>query len=189
VLPPLIDKMKASHPDVTISMREIDSVEAVPLLQSGDIDLAFARLEGELGSGIKSMPLREDRLAVALPKDHPLASRSRIRLSSLSEEDFVMFYRRVSPGYFDSLVTACRMAGFSPRIVHEVGSVASQVAFVGCGQGVALIPSAMKKMAPDTAVVRPLTDKLRVVTTAVAWNTVRDNPAVEAAVTALELLE
>ena len=189
VLPPLIDKMKASHPDVTISMREIDSVEAVPLLQSGDIDLAFARLEGELGSGIKSMPLREDRLAVALPKDHPLASRSRIRLSSLSEEDFVMFYRRVSPGYFDSLVAACRTAGFSPRIVHEVGSVASQVAFVGCGQGVALIPSAMKKMAPDTAVVRPLTDKLRVVTTAVAWNTVRDNPAVEAAVTALELLE
>lgn len=189
VLPPLIDKMKASHPDVTISMREIDSVEAVPLLQSGDIDLAFARLEGELGSGIKSMPLLEDRLAVALPKDHPLASRSRIRLSSLSEEDFVMFYRRVSPGYFDSLVTACRIAGFSPRIVHEVGSVASQVAFVGCGQGVALIPSAMKKMAPDTAVVRPLTDKLRVVTTAVAWNTVRDNPAVEAAVAALELLE
>lgn len=185
VLPSLIEKMKATHPDVTISMREIDSVEAVPLLQSGDIDLAFARLEGELGSGIKTLPLREDRLAVALHKEHTLAARSRIRLASLAEEDFVMFYRRVSPNYFDSLVTACRNAGFSPRIVHEVGSVASQVAFVSCGQGVALIPATMKKMTPETVIVRPLTEKFCIVTTAVAWNTTRDNPAVEAAVAAL----
>ena len=186
VLPPLIERMRATHPDVTISMREIDSVEAVPLLQSGDIDLAFARLEGDLGSGIKSIPLREDRLAVALPRAHPLAARSRIRLVSLAEEDFVMCYRRVSPSYFDSLVTACRNAGFSPRIVHEVGSVASQIAFVGCGQGVALIPAAMKKMALETVVVRPLTENLSVVTTAVAWNTARVNPSVEAAVAALQ---
>jgi DNA-binding transcriptional LysR family regulator len=186
VLPPLIESMKAVHPDVTISMREIDSVEAVPLLQSGDIDLAFARLEGDLGTGIKSFPLREDRLAVALPQTHPLAAKSRIRLATLAEEDFVMFYRRVSPGYFDSLVTACRNAGFSPRIVHEVSSVASQVAFVGCGQGVALIPSAMKKMAPETVIVRPLTEKLSVVTTAVAWNATRGNPLVDFAVAALQ---
>ena len=66
VLPSLIVKMKATHPDVTISMREIDSVEAVPLLRAVDIDIAFARLEGELGDGIQSLPLREDRLAVAL---------------------------------------------------------------------------------------------------------------------------
>jgi DNA-binding transcriptional LysR family regulator len=185
VLPPLIEKLKTTHPSVTVSMREIDSVEAVPLLQSGDIDLAFARLEGDLGTGIEAFPLREDRLAVVLPKVHPLAARSRIRLASLAEEGFVMFYRRVSPGYFDSLVTACRNAGFSPRIVHEVSSVASQVAFVGCGQGVALVPFAMKKMAPETAVVRPLSDKLSVVTTAVAWNAARDNPLVKAAVVAL----
>jgi DNA-binding transcriptional LysR family regulator len=185
VLPPLIEKMKVAHPDVMIAMREIDSVEAVPLLQSGDIDLAFARLEGDLGSGIKTLPLQEDRLAVALHKAHPLAARSRLRLASLAEEDFVMFYRRVSPNYFDSLVSACRNAGFSPRIVHEVGSVASQVAFVGCGQGVALIPAAMKKMTSETVVVRPLTEKFGIVTTAVAWNTARDNPSVEAAVAAL----
>ena len=186
VLPPLIEKMKTTHPDMTISMREIDSVEAVPLLQAGDIDLAFARLEGDLGSGIESMPLREDRLAVALPKEHRQSARSRIRLASLAEEDFVMFHRRVSPSYFDGLVTACNNAGFSPRIVHEVGSVVSQVAFVGCGQGVALIPSALKRMAPRTVVVRPLAEKLSVVTTAAAWNAARDDPSVAAAVLALQ---
>lgn len=186
VLPSLMEKMKATYPDVTISMREIDSVEAVPLLQSGDIDLAFARLEGDLGAGITSIPLREDRLAVALPQLHPYAKRSRIRLASLAGEDFVMFYRRVSPGYFDSLLTACRSAGFSPRIVHEVSSLASQIAFVGCGQGLALIPYAMKKFAPDTVVVRHLTEKISVVTTAVAWKSARENPLLKAAVATLQ---
>ena len=186
VLPSLIVKMKATHPDVTISMREIDSVEAAPLLQAGDIDIAFARLEGELGDGIQSLPLREDRLAVALPKEHHLAERTRIPLTSLAQEDFVMFYRRVSPSYFDSLVSACRDAGFAPRVVHEVSSVASQIAFVGCGQGVALIPAAMKKMASETCVVRPLAEKISIITTAVAWNQAQDNPLVDAAIAAIK---
>lgn len=175
VLPPLIAQIKASHPDVTVSMKEINSVDAIPALESGDIDLAFARLEGDLGPRIISIPMREDRLAVALPKEHPLAGKSRIRLASLAGEDFVMFFRKVSPGYFDSLVAACHDAGFSPRIVHEVSSVVSQVAFVGCGQGIALVPSAIRKLAPDTVIVRPLTREISVVTAAAAWNAAREN--------------
>ncbi len=186
VLPPLVARLKTAYPEVTVAMREIDSVDAVPLLQSGDIDLAFARLEGELGAGIKSMPLRADRLAVALPGAHPLAGKSRIRLAALAGEDFVMFYRRVSPGYFDSLIALCRDAGFSPRIVHEVSSVTSQVAYVGCGQGIALVPASMKKLAPDTVVVRPLAEKTSVVTTAVAWSTATANPLIAAVIGALQ---
>ncbi|MEW6514125.1 MAG: LysR family transcriptional regulator [Pseudomonadota bacterium] len=180
VLPPLLAKFKRSYPDVTLSMREIDSAEAIPLLRSGDIDLAFARLDGELGGGIRSLPLREDRLAVALHKEHPLAGKARISLATLAGEEYVMFHRHVSPGYFDNLMAACRQADFSPRIVHEVNSVTSQLAFVGCGQGIALVPSAMRKLAPDTVVIRPLAEKTGVVTTAVAWNSARDNPLVTA---------
>lgn len=186
VLPPLVARLKTAYPDVTVAMREIDSVDAAPLLLSGDIDLAFARIEGDLGAGIRSMPLREDRLAVALPGGHPLAGKSRIRLAALAAEDFVMFYRRVSPGYFDSLITLCRDAGFSPRIVHEVSSVASQVAYVGCGQGIALVPASMKKLAPETVVVRPLAEKTSVVTIAVAWSTATANPLIAAVIGALQ---
>jgi DNA-binding transcriptional LysR family regulator len=181
VLPRLISQLKAQHPDVTVSIKEIDSVEAVPLMQAGDIDLAFARLEGEIGAGVKSHPLRADRLAVALPREHALAAKSRIPLAALAGEDFVMFFRRVSPNYLDSLMACCHGAGFSPRIVHEVSSVMSQIAFVACGQGVALVPLSLKKLAPEGAVIRPLSDKLEVVTMAVAWNSDRMNPLTEAA--------
>ncbi|SFL68518.1 LysR family transcriptional regulator [Pseudomonas sp. NFACC46-3] len=179
VLPGLIEQLKTEHPYLTVSVREIDSVEAVPALEAGDIDLAFARLDGDLGHSIRSLPLREDRLVVALPSDHPLASRTRISLSSLSTEPLVMFSRKVSPVYFDNLIATCRASGFSPRVLHEVRSVASQIAFVSYGQGIALVPASLKKMAPQNVVFRPLSQKLNVVTTAVAWNAGRLNPLVE----------
>ena len=178
VLPGLIDQLKQQYPHLTVSVREIDSVEALPALEAGDIDLAFARLDGDLGPAIQSLPVREDRLMVALPSDHPLAARSRISLSSLASEPLVMFSRKVSPVYFDNLIATCRASGFSPRVLHEVRSVASQIAFVSCGQGIALVPAALKKLAPDNVVLRALTQKLNVVTTAVAWNTERPNPLV-----------
>lgn len=179
VLPGLIEQLKHAYPQLTVSVREIDSVEAVPALESGDIDLAFARLDGDLGHTIRSLPLLEDRLMVALPGDHPLASRTRISLASLANEPLVMFSRKVSPVYFDNLIATCRASGFSPRVLHEVRSVASQIAFVSYGQGIALVPAALKKLAPDNVVFRPLSQKLNVVTTAVAWNAERSNPLVE----------
>ncbi|MGN7743289.1 LysR family transcriptional regulator [Pseudomonas sp. 22526] len=179
VLPALIEKLKARYPQLTVSVREIDSVEAIPALEAGDIDLAFARLEGDLGSSVRSIPLTEDRLAVALPSDHPLAARSRISLASLAGEPLVLSARKVSPMYFDNLIATCRDSGFSPRVLHEVRSVASQIAFVSCGQGIALVPASLKKVAPSNVVLRPLSQRLNVVTTALAWNPTRTNPLVE----------
>lgn len=185
VLPPLVERLKSEYPQLTISVKEIDSAEAVPALEAGDIDLAFARLEGELGGTIQSLPLAQDRLAVAMPRNHAMADVPRIRLAALAEEDFVMFSRQVSPVYFDSLVASCRSNGFSPRILHEVRSVASQVAFVGCGQGIALVPASLKKLAPENVVFRPLKENLSVVTTAIAWDAARENPLVAAVTNAL----
>ncbi len=182
VLPDIIAKLKSEYPQLTVSVREIDSADAVPSLLAGEIDLAFARLEGDLGETVRALPLIQERLAVALPRTHPYAEKPRISLASLAEEDFVMFARRVSPVYFDHLIASCQARGFSPRIVHEVSSVASQIAFVGCGQGIALVPAILKKLAPENVVVRPLQERLDVVTTAIAWNTTRSNPLVDAVI-------
>ncbi|GAB7531129.1 LysR family transcriptional regulator [Pseudomonas sp. 3A(2025)] len=189
VLPGVIERFKLEHPHITVSVREIDSVEAVPALEAGDIDLAFARLDGDLGKAIEWRPLTEERLMVALPADHPLASRSRIGLESLANEPLVMFARKVSPLYFDNIIATCRANGFSPRVLHEVRSVASQIAFVSCGQGIALVPAAMKKLAPGNVVLRALTQNISVVTTTIAWNRERANPLVEALVSQISAID
>lgn len=185
-VPPLLNELRRAHPHLTVFVREIDSAEAVPGLTEGKLDLAFVRIDGEVGAGIAALPLTEDRLAVALPKDHKLAALSRVRLQSLAAEQLVMSSRQVSPVYFDMLAAVCRSHGFAPRVLHEVRSVASQVAYVSCGQGVALVPASMKKLAPDNVVVRPLREKVMVVTAALAWNTERHHPLVDVAVAWLQ---
>lgn len=181
-VPALLQALRQSHPRLTVLVQEIDSVEAVPRLQAGELDLAFVRLDGEIGGGIATLPLTEDRLAVALPKDHALAALPRVRLGSLANEQLVMSARQVSPVYFDMLTAVCRAHGFAPRITHEVRSVTAQIAYVGCGQGVALVPASMRRLAPENVVVRPLRERVIVVTAALAWNTERHHPLVDVAV-------
>jgi DNA-binding transcriptional LysR family regulator len=185
ILPPYLDRLRALHPRLTIAVREIDSAEAIPALLDGDVDLAFARLQGELGESIDSITLANDRLAVALPVSHRLAGSTRIKLRSLADEAFIMFARRVSPVYFDGIIAVCREHGFSPRILHDVRSVAAQVAFVGCGQGIALVPAGLRRLAPENVVIKALAEKVEVVTNAAAWSTKRVNPSLTIALEVL----
>ncbi|MET0529374.1 MAG: LysR family transcriptional regulator [Microvirga sp.] len=179
-IPPLVAALRAMHPSLTVAIREIDSVEAVPALEAGDIDLAFARLEGVLGPTIQSRPVAQDRLAVVLPEGHRLTAMTEVPLALLAQEDFAMFARRSSPVYFDRVLAACRAGGFSPRILHEVRSVASQIAFVGCGQGIALVPSGAERLAPASVVFRPLAERVEIVATALVWSTAHHNPLIDA---------
>jgi hypothetical protein len=64
--------------------------------------------------------------------------------------------------------------------------VATQVASVGCGQGIALVPAALRRMAPDNVLFKPLTRAVEVVTTAAAWRRDSSNPAVALAVAVLQ---
>jgi len=175
VLPAAIDRFRQTHPGVTVAVKEIDSVDAVAMLRRGDVDLAIARLEVIGDEDTMTTALKQDRLAVAMPKSHPMAGLPRVRLAMLTDEKFIMFARDVSPDSFDSLTAACRANGFTPRIVHMVRSVVSQVAFVGCGQGIALVPASMRRMAPENVVIKPLKESVKVVTAAVAWSRNRPN--------------
>ena len=58
-------------------------------------------------------------------------------MSELADESLVLFPRRISPHYFDIIVAACRNAGFSPRVLHEIGSVVSLAAGIGYAHWVA----------------------------------------------------
>jgi len=177
-VPPLLNKLKQRFPELTVFVQEIDSVEAIPALENGELDIAFVRLDGETKSGIETLNLTEDRLAVALPISHPLATHTEIAIAKLEPEQIVMSSRKVSPIYFDMLVSACRKHGFSPRILHEVRSISSQIAYVSCGQGVALVPKGVEKLTPQNVVVKPLKEKIMIVTSAMAWNSNRYHPLI-----------
>lgn len=177
-IPPLLDMLAIHYPEITVYVKEIDSSEAIHSLQTGELDVAFVRLDEMTNSGVETKILSEDVLGVALPLDHKLNNSSPVSIYELISENFVMSSRRVSPVYFDRLVSICRKHGFSPRIQHEVKSISSQIAYVGCGQGIALVPMGMSKLVPKNVIVKPLSENVTIVTSAMAWNNQRHNPMV-----------
>ncbi|WP_093200131.1 LysR family transcriptional regulator [Variovorax sp. YR750] len=179
LLPTLIAQVKVAMPDVKLAVIEIDSAEALTALGDGTIDIAFARMEGETGAAISTRPLLTEQLGVALPPWHALARQPVVSMRDLADEEFIMFPRRVSPSFFDGIVSACHSHGFTPRILHETRSVASQIALVGCSQGVALVPLGLQNIGGDTVVVRPLREEVSLVTIAVAWSNRVPDPMIE----------
>lgn len=172
ILPALIPRFRATHPDVVLFLQELDTAEAVSGLAQGTIDVAFVRIERG-NEHIEVRPLRRETFAVALPRNHRLAALEEVSLQDLAAEPFVMPLRGVSDQYYDQLLEACRQAGFTPRIAHQSKSIQSQVGFVACGLGVALVPRTHRLGQTGHVVLVPIRDDIPMTEMAVAWSKVR----------------
>lgn len=188
IIPQWMRKLHQIVPDLTVSIHEIDSMEAAPGLLDGAFDMAFYRLEGNPVNGLDAFPVTYEKLWTAVPADHPFAEATSIALSSIADSPVVMPSRKVSPVYFDSIISGCKRHGLNPRILHEVRSISSQLAYVSCGQGLALVPGSMKRLAPENVRVIPLIEDISIVTTAVAWPTNKHAPLTDHAVDVLREL-
>ena len=180
-LPPLVRALQAARPDVVVSVRELDTNEALEALRSGDIDVALARLDRELFP-IRLVPAAPDWLVAALPASDPLAASASIDLAAFDGRPMVVLPRAISPAYSDSCTNACLAAGFSPLGAREVTSALAQLALVAAGLGVALVSGGMARLAPQGVVFRPLRVPVATVGVALAWNVERESEVAQALV-------
>jgi DNA-binding transcriptional LysR family regulator len=141
LMPLAIAAFRAAHPDVTLSLVEGEPEQLAPRLRDGEFDLGLIfefEGSGELGPGIRSAPLFEDPMKLALPKGHRLSGRDRITLEDLSEEAWVQTSE--ASACARHVVRICRDAGFEPRVSFESDDYLTVQGLVAAGVGVALIP-------------------------------------------------
>ncbi len=172
IMPRLTRIAKQRYPHLSLSLSEMDSASALSAVQNGAIDIALARFDQPV-SALEIRPIVKDHLVVVLPIDHRLTKHDRVALAELADENLVLSPRRVSPSFFDQVVSACREVGFSPRVVYEVRSAVSQIAFVGCADAIGMVPSRSMRFGGGDVVFRPLVEKIEVVTVAAAWDPTR----------------
>ena len=111
VMPRLMRTAKRIYPQLSLSVMEARSDEALSAVQRGEADIAFARFDDRIAS-LEVRPIVYDHLVLVLPVDHPLTQRNRVGLAEPADENFVLFPRRSSPSFFDQITSACRGAGF-----------------------------------------------------------------------------
>jgi DNA-binding transcriptional LysR family regulator len=148
------------NPRVRVALRNMSTVQQIEAIREGRIHAGF------LVPPVDDPALAFERvihqqIAVALPREHPLAGRGYVPLSALAAERHIMFARYLAPPFFDAIVAACRDAGFKLNVVHEVDNVNTACALVAAGLGVCFVPAGMGERRSTAIQVRPLRPRLR----------------------------
>jgi DNA-binding transcriptional LysR family regulator len=99
-------------------------------------------------------PLLEDPMYLALPREHRLAEKSKLRLSELQPEAWVQT-SSTSP-CARHVVRCCHAAGFEPTVSFESDDYQTVQGLVAAGVGVALIPELALSVVREDIVIRAL---------------------------------
>ena len=156
LMPPAIAAFSQQHPGVELSMSMSEPEDCVPMLRSGELDLAvvFESAVKRADDGIHRMHLIEDPMFLVLPRDHPLASRRRVRLADLADEAWIGGQPDCECNRL--ILRACAAAGYEPRIAFETDDYTAMQGFVAAGVGVSLIAELGLTSVRDDIVVRDL---------------------------------
>lgn len=133
--PRLIRGFTSRYPGTRVTLVEGDLAELTRGLRSGRIDLALVYDTG-LSADLALTQLQAVPPHALVPPDHPLSGAGAVSLSELAPDPVVLINLPHSRGYFLSLF---QMAGVTPRIAAETGSIEMLRAMVANGLGVGLL--------------------------------------------------
>jgi molybdate transport repressor ModE-like protein len=160
LMPRSVRAFHQRHPQVEVELTEIDRDEAMAATAAHELDLAlvyeFPVVPLDVPAGVELTPLLVDPLHVALPADHRLAHRKRLRLTDLAQDRWIQGVHRGST--IDVLPRACRQAGFEPQIAFRTDDQMTVRGLVAAGLGVALAPALTLPATPSDLVIRPLSE-------------------------------
>lgn len=138
-LPDVMRQLRERYPDVQIVMQEAQSYQHVERLREGSIDAAFVNGDVLNKGEFESLLLERTRVLAAVPSDWPIARGKRLHLNDLADLPFVVVPRETSPTTHQATLSACRAAGFVPKLVPgENTEVLSRLGMVASGFGVML---------------------------------------------------
>lgn len=144
------------HPEITLTLSEVEEEDLLTGLFQDTFDLIIAR-ETMINKKLYFfLSIAEDTLSAILPSDHPLANRSVLTLKDLRSERFILMHP------YTSIYQLCQKlfetASIQPDI-QRTARVESIISAVQIGEGISLFPeSNFHLFQHDGVVAVPLKD-------------------------------
>jgi len=174
-LPRIIQQFRKRQPGVTLTLKDFEPARQPAALADRKIDIGFTRaIPIEFRKELESEVLFHEPILAVLPKGHRLESEEGLQLSQFACENFVLYGREHSPELFDAILSMCRRAKFSPRIVDSPRQWQSVLTMVEAGEGIALVPACVQHLRSDGVSFRKLNDRKCQVDVLMAWR--RNDP-------------
>lgn len=153
LLAPAVEMFSRRFPEVTLHMVEESSVHLAADLREGHLDVAllgsgeYERIAGGVSQVVCTVPAM-----VVVAANHRLAKKRVVALENLRTEEVVGFKHQDAPGRYRNFLTACRDAGFSPRVSYVASIFPELCMAVKQRMGIGII-SAFARTVPHPGVV------------------------------------
>lgn len=172
-IPRAIFAYRQRYPQVQMQLREMNSLRQIDALLADELDVGIIR-KRVLPDELVAKRLFDDPLALVVHATHPALagkdpSNLRLSLRQFAHDPFVGFSRDAGAGIHDHVITLCRNAGFSPRIVQEAGESSTLISLVAAGFGVCVLPSSCAHIQVDGACFVALSDRAAASEIQLAW--------------------
>jgi DNA-binding transcriptional LysR family regulator len=139
LLPPMIRGFRDCYPGVSLELQPRDRIAQVEALENHVVDVALMPVPAPQGD-FETQLFARGSLMVAIPAEHPLLGVSRIDIATLASHPVVTFPAGLNTRIREIFVAACAAAGFSPAVSQEASQLHTQLALVGAGFGLGLVP-------------------------------------------------
>ncbi|MBB5045755.1 DNA-binding transcriptional LysR family regulator [Rhodopseudomonas rhenobacensis] len=156
VLPAALRGLRDRLPSVEIRLDERPTDAQLAGLQDGSVDVGFVTPPLKSVAGLEVEVISRDRFALAVPISSPFARRDAVALQELAREAFVLFPHVQGPALHGRLMSACRQAGFVPRVRQEARQMHTILSLVAAELGVSLVPEGARSMCVDGVAMVPL---------------------------------
>jgi len=151
VLPPIIGRFMSKYPEVALHMHQGTPTQIAATAADAGADFAIATEALELYSDLLMLPCYRWNRSILVPKGHPLADKSELTLSKLSNYPIVTYTFGFTGR--SKLDEAFNAQGLKPRVVLTAADADVIKTYVRLGLGVGIVASMAFDAEIDTDLV------------------------------------
>nr|WP_254633577.1 LysR family transcriptional regulator [Pantoea sp. GbtcB22] len=171
LVPALLNLFVPLHPHSDIHIIEDKTINLIPKLKSGWLDMIFIREPQSIDASLAVRFITRESCVLAVPIQHALAARERVAVADFQHEAMIIPDRRTRPHSHDLTMSLFKLAGFTPHIAQFAEEKQTILSLVAAGLGLAVVPASYRTMNSDSVsyIALDLPEQIKGLPLSIAW--------------------
>ncbi|MDM9383764.1 LysR substrate-binding domain-containing protein [Chlorogloeopsis sp. ULAP01] len=179
VLPDILRVFREQFPAVELRLHELTTAQQIQALYDKQIDIGIVRSAiSEPGLSVEC--ILQESLVLALPETHPFSTQTKVSLSTLASELFILFPAKMGPIFYEQIINICQQAGFRPKVAQEAVQMQTIIGLVAAGLGIAFVPASLQNFHRSGVIYRPLQEQTPKTGLYLTWRQHDSSPVISA---------
>jgi DNA-binding transcriptional LysR family regulator len=171
LVPALLNLFVPLYPTSDIHIIEDKTINLIPKLKSGWLDMIFIRAPQVIDSSLAIRFITRESCVLAVPLNHPLAGRSQVAVRDFQHEAMIIPDRRTRPHSHELTMSLFKLAGLTPHIAQFAEEKQTILSLVSAGLGLAVVPASYRTMNSESVsyIALDLPEQIKGLPLSIAW--------------------